>query len=386
LEFALCPIIRKIGVFCHNRLTDRIHRIGAVVMTLSRLDLSDFRNHAELTLRPEGGFIILHGPNGAGKTNILEAVSLLVPGRGLRRSAFSEMANRHGSGGFAISADLDGSRLGTAVQPETPGRRQVQINGAKATINDLAEWLAILWLTPAMDRLFTDGASGRRRFLDRLVLALEPGHALASSRYENALRQRNRMLSEGQGDAGWFDAIEASMAEYGAAIAAARRRTIEQLAVQLLHMPNLPFARPSMVLEQNGLEEAASLQKLWQSERGRDRAAGRTLQGPHRADLIVSHAANSMPASSCSTGEQKALLLSLILAHAHLVKQLRGAPPLLLLDEVAAHLDPARRADLFALLSETGGQVWMTGTEAALFEAAPASAMRLRIAEGGVEY
>jgi DNA replication and repair protein RecF len=355
-------------------------------MTLSRLDLSDFRNHAELTLRPEGGFVILHGPNGAGKTNILEAVSLLVPGRGLRRSAFAEMARRGGSGGFAISATLNDSNLGTAMAPEAPGRRQVHINGAKAAINDLAEWLAILWLTPAMDRLFADGASGRRRFLDRLVLALEPGHALASSRYDNALRQRNRMLSEGQGDVNWFDAIEASMAEYGAAIAAARRRTVEQLSAQLHAMPDLPFARPKMMLEHGGLEDADGLQTLWKAERGRDRAAGRTLQGPHRADLSVSHAGTAMPASSCSTGEQKALLLSMILAHARLVKLLRGTPPLLLLDEVAAHLDPARRADLFALLHETGGQVWMTGTEAALFEAAPSSAMRLRIADGGVEY
>jgi DNA replication and repair protein RecF len=367
------------------RLTAVIVGIGLFSMTLSRLNLSDFRNHASLSLRTGGGFIILHGPNGAGKTNILEAVSLLVPGRGLRRSAFAEMARRDGAGGFAVSAEMDGSSFGTAMAPEASGRRQVHINGAKAAINDLAEWLAILWLTPAMDRLFTDGASGRRRFLDRLVLALEPGHALASSRYDNALRQRNRMLSEGQGDASWFDAIEASMAEYGAAIAAARRRTVEQLSAQLHSMPNLPFARPSMMLEQNGLEHATALQTLWHGERKRDRAARRTLQGPHRADLSVSHAGTAMPASSSSTGEQKAFLLSIILAHARLVKLLRGSPPLLLLDEVAAHLDPARRADLFALLEETGGQVWMTGTEAALFEAAPASAMRLRIADGGVE-
>ncbi len=353
-------------------------------MTLTRLNLSDFRNHTELVLRPEGRFIILHGPNGAGKTNILEAVSLLVPGRGLRRSAFAEMARRGGAGGFAISAELNGSMLGTAVQPDAPGRRHVQINGAKAAINDLAEWLAILWLTPAMDRLFSEGESGRRRFLDRLVLALEPSHALASSRYDNALRQRNRMLSEGQGDASWFDAIEASMAEYGAAIAAARRRTVEQLSAQLKAMPDMPFARPHIMLEQNGLEESEALQLLLNSERPKDRVAGRTLQGPHRTDLIVVHAAYSAPAVSCSTGEQKALLLSLILAHAQLVKALRGAPPLLLLDEVAAHLDPERRADLFALLQETGGQVWMTGTEAALFEAAPSDAMRLRVADGGV--
>jgi DNA replication and repair protein RecF len=354
-------------------------------MALTRLELSDFRNHGLLGLRPTSGLIILHGPNGAGKTNILEAVSLLAPGRGLRRSPFVEMARRDGTGGFAVSAELNGSTLGTAIQPHAPGRRQVHINGAKAAINELAERLAILWLTPAMDRLFTDGASGRRRFLDRFVLALDPGHALASSRYDNALRQRNRMLTEGQGDASWFDAIEASMAEYGAAIAAARRRTVDQLSSKLQGMPETPFARPAIALAQNGPEEVEALMAMLKRERSRDRAAGRTLQGPHRADLVVSHAGNGLPAASCSTGEQKALLLSLILAHAELVKAMRGAAPLLLLDEVAAHLDPGRRADLFALLEETGGQAWMTGTETALFEAAPASAMRLHVAEGGVE-
>ncbi len=354
-------------------------------MTLSRLDLADFRNHAQLSLRPEGNLIILHGPNGAGKTNILEALSLLVPGRGLRRSAFIDMARRGAAGGFAVSAELNGSRLGTAMLSETPGRRQVQINGAKAAINDLAEWLAILWLTPAMDRLFTDSAGGRRRFLDRLVLALEPGHAQASTRYDNALRQRNRMLSEGQGDASWFDAIEAAMAEYGAAVASARRRTITQLSDQLAHMADIPFARPDISLNQDGPDDEDRLRATLAKERRRDRAAGRTLQGPHRADLIVMRAGNNAPAASCSTGEQKALLLSLVLAHARLVRDRRGVAPLLLLDEVAAHLDPARRADLFALLGETGGQVWMTGTEAALFESAPASAMRMRVAEGGVE-
>ncbi len=228
-------------------------------MFLDRLDLSDFRNHAALSLRPDGNFIILHGPNGAGKTNILEALSLLVPGRGMRRAAFADMARRGGGGGFAVSAEMAGSNLGTAMQPDAPGRRQVHVNGAKAAINDLAEWLAILWLTPAMDRLFTDSASGRRRFLDRLVLALEPAHARASSRYDNALRQRNRMLAEGQGDANWFDAIEAAMAEYGAAVASARQRTIGQLSSHLLAMPEMPFARPCILLEQNGPEDEAKL-------------------------------------------------------------------------------------------------------------------------------
>ncbi len=354
-------------------------------MALTRIDLTDFRNHASLSFRPQARLIALHGANGAGKTNILEAVSLLVPGRGLRRAALSEMVRTDGSGGFAVSAELADSHIGTALQAEGAARRQVHINGVAATINELAERLSILWLTPAMDRIFAEGAGSRRRFLDRLVLALVPGHALASNRYDNALRQRNRMLSEGQGDAAWFDAIEASMAEYGAMVAVARFQTVEQLTATLSSMPELPFARPAIAIDDPGPLEQAMLQQALAAGRGRDRAAGRTLTGPHRADLRVHHAGHGALAASCSTGEQKALLLSLILAHAALVKDRRGEPPLLLLDEVAAHLDPQRRAALYELLADTGGQVWMSGTEAGLFDAAGSHAQRLHIADGIVE-
>jgi DNA replication and repair protein RecF len=354
-------------------------------MALTRIDLTDFRNHASLSFRPQGRLIALYGANGAGKTNILEAVSLLVPGRGLRRAALAEMVGNDGGGGFAVSAELADSQIGTALQPATPTRRQVHINGAVATINDLAERLSILWLTPAMDRIFAEGAAARRRFLDRLVLALVPGHALASSRYENALRQRNRMLSEGQGDAVWFDAIEASLAEYGAMVAAARLQTVEQLAATIAAMPDLPFARPMIALDAPVAMEPEMLQMALAAGRVRDRAAGRTLSGPHRSDLLVHHAGHGAPAASCSTGEQKALLLSLILAHAALVKEKRGEPPILLLDEVAAHLDPDRRAALYALLADTGGQVWMSGTEAGLFDTAGSHAQRVHIADGKLE-
>lgn len=350
-------------------------------MALDRLDLTDFRNHAALSVRPQGRFIILHGANGAGKTNILEAVSLLVPGRGLRRANLHEMARQSGAGGFAVSARLGESNLGTAVNAEAPGRRIVHINGANTAINDLAEWLSILWLTPAMDRLFMDGAGARRRFLDRLVLALEPAHALHSSRYENALRQRNRMLSEGQGDAAWFDAVEAGMAQYAAAIIASRARTMAQLSARLAAMPPSPFAKPLLALEDAGIPNAAELAAIWKAGRGRERAAGRTLAGPHRNDLLVRHDGHGQPAASCSTGEQKALLLSLILAHAALVAELRGSPPILLLDEVAAHLDPGRREALFERLYDTGSQVWMTGTEETLFDSAGSDALRLHIAD-----
>jgi DNA replication and repair protein RecF len=352
---------------------------------IARLDLSNFRNHESLSIRPEGRFIVLHGSNGAGKTNILEAVSLLVPGRGLRRAALADMARKDGEGGFAISAQADGSQFGTAVLAENPSRRQLQVNGATAAINDLAQWFAILWLTPAMDRLFADGAGPRRRFLDRLVLALDPAHATHSSRYDNALKQRNRMLGEGQQDVAWFDAIEARLADDGAAIVKARRSMLEKLITEIAAMPASPFANPLLALEGDGLEAPAALAEALRTGRARDREAGRTLVGPHRADLTVTHAGHGQAAALCSTGEQKALLLSLILAHAGLVARLRGAPPILLLDEVAAHLDPERRAALFARLAETGSQVWMTGTEEGLFDSVGPDAMCVRVAEGTLD-
>ena len=351
---------------------------------LDQLDLTDFRNHAALRFRPEEQFIILHGANGAGKTNILEGVSLLVPGRGLRRAALAEMVRKAGAGGFSVSALANGNQFGTAVNAATLGRRHVHINSAATAINDLAQYFAILWLTPAMDRLFADGAGARRRFLDRLVLALDPAHAVHSSRYENALKQRNRMLSEGEQDAAWFDAIEARIAEHGTAIAQARNAMLEQLSVTIDAMPPSPFAKPLLTLAGDGFADVDALADTLRSGRSRDRSAGRTLTGPHRADLEVTHAGHGQPAMNCSTGEQKALLLSVILAHAGLVKHIRGVPPILLLDEIAAHLDPDRRAALFELLAETGSQVWMTGTEEQLFLAAGAGAMRVHIADGAV--
>lgn len=338
-------------------------------MALSRLTLTDFRNHAALSLTPEAQFVALHGANGAGKTNILEAISLLVPGRGLRRAALSEMIRSGGAGGFAVSAEIEGVQLGTGVDADAPERRKVRINGANATINNLAEWLSVIWLTPSMDRLFVDGAGARRRFLDRLVLALEPGHARQSSRYEKAVQQRNRLLGGVSApDPLWLDALEAQMAESGAAIIEARALMLSALVAQLDAAPDGPFAVPNLELVMAGPTAADELRKAWQSSRRRDAAAGRTLTGPHRADLVVHNRATSQAAERSSTGEQKALLLSLILAHAALVTAQRGTPPILLLDEVAAHLDPARRAALFERLAETGAQVWMTGTEVSLFD------------------
>ncbi|WP_404710979.1 DNA replication/repair protein RecF [Sphingomonas sp. MMS24-J13] len=354
---------------------------------ITRLALTDFRNHTDALIAPQPGLVILTGENGAGKTNILEAVSLLSPGRGLRGATLSAMARNDGPGGFAIGARLGDVDIGTGTLAAAPERRQVRINGADASAAALGEWLALLWLTPAMDRLFAEGASGRRRFLDRLVLAREPGHAAHASRYEAAMRARNKLLSEPEGaDPAWLAALESGMAEHGAALAEARARTVAALAERLATQPTGPFARAGLAL--TGWLPTSDVQAALAAElrasRGRDGAAGRTLVGPHRTDLAVTHLDKAMPAELCSTGEQKALLLGLILAHADGVAEQRGERPILLLDEVAAHLDPQRRAALLDRLDRAGGQTWMTGTEPGLFDEAPASATRLTLSEGAI--
>lgn len=349
-------------------------------MALARLVLTDFRNHRDALLTPGSGLVVLTGENGAGKTNVLEAVSLFSPGRGLRGATLSEMARTGGSGGFAVAARLGDVEIGTGADARAPERRQVRINGAAASATSLSEWLSVLWLTPAMDRLFQEGAGGRRRFLDRLVLALEPGHAVHAARYEAAMRARNKLLADARPhDEMWLTALEARMAEHGAALATARKRTVALLSERLIEAPEGPFARAGLALE-GGVED---LGRELARGRTRDAAAGRTLAGPHRTDLAVTHLGKGQPAVRCSTGEQKALLLSITLAHADLVADRAGRRPILLLDEVSAHLDPGRRATLFERLEGGGGQVWMTGTEPALFEGAAAD--RFLVADGRVE-
>jgi DNA replication and repair protein RecF len=347
---------------------------------VSRLSLTDFRSYADALIEPGAGFVLLYGENGAGKTNLLEAVSLLSPGRGIRGAPLSEMARKGGGGEFAVAARAGEIDVGTGTVPSAPERRQVRINGAPASANSLGEWLSVLWLTPAMDRLFTGPAGDRRRFLDRLVLALEPSHARHASRYEAAMRSRNKLLANPEtADPAWLDALETQMAEHGAEIAEARARTVAALGERTSAAPDDRFARAELLLEGwNGGDLASELR----SSRSRDSAAGRSLVGPHRQDLNVVHRAKGMPAAQSSTGEQKALLLGLVLAHADLVAERRGAPPILLLDEVAAHLDPKRRAALFARL-EGRGQVWMTATEAALFDGIVA-ATRFHVSPGAV--
>ena len=354
-------------------------------MSLDRIQLSDFRNHRETRLEGAARFNLLVGENGAGKTNVLEAISLLAPGRGIRRAKLDDMPAQEGEGGFAISADLiagdEPVRLGTGIKAAQPGKRIIQINQTNAPAIRLAEWLSIGWLTPAMDRLFADSAGARRRYMDRLAVAIDPGHARHASRYEAALRERNRLLSDpNPPDRAWLYSIEAQLASVGAMLAQGRARLIGALAAELALVPEEPFARPALsYLPGGALEETGLLAQL-AANRPRDRAAQRTLIGPHRDELQVTMASKGAPAAQCSTGEQKAMLIAITLAHSTLAA--RGRPSLLLLDEVAAHLDPIRREALFERLRAGQAQVWLTGTEPGPFAPMMAQAASWRIADG----
>jgi DNA replication and repair protein RecF len=350
---------------------------------VTRLTLTDFRSHAAATIAAAAGLVVVTGENGQGKTNVLDALSLLAPGRGLRGAPLAEAARHEGAGGWSVAARITAAggdiEIGTGTLPSQPDRRQVRINGASATATAITEWLSVLWLTPAMDRLFSEPPSGRRRFLDRLVLALHPGHGRAVTRYDAAMRQRTRLLLEDAPDPAWLGALEAAMADHGAAIAHARSETVAALGEVLASSPEGPFARAALHID--GWQGDGDFAGALARHRRSDAAAGRATAGPHRSDFGVTHAAKRVPAGQSSTGEQKALLLGIILAHRNLVADRTGAPPLLLLDEVAAHLDARRRAALFEQLLDGGGQVWMTGTEPALFTEA-AAATRIAI-EGG---
>ncbi len=359
---------------------------------LSRLIARDFRNHADLDIAPGARLVALVGENGAGKTNILEAISLFAPGRGLRRAEFSAMARNGGPGGFAVSLTLDRDgaehRLGTGMEP--PGfdgraSRLCRVDGAAASSPvAFSEHFRVVWLTPDFDALFRGPAGDRRRFLDRLVLAVDAGHGTRVSALERALRSRNRLLEEPGQDARWLDAIEREIAELGVAVALARRETVERLDQLIAQSRDdaQPFPWASVRLEGDlddlvavwpAIEAEDRFRQALRQGRPRDRAAGRTLSGPQTSDLVVRHGPKDVPAGTASTGEQKALLIGLVLAHAQLVAQVSGFRPILLLDEVAAHLDPRRRLGLFEALDALSGQVWMTGTDPEAF--APAGAM-----------
>ena len=372
---------------------------------ISTLTLSQFRSYDQLRLSDlPAGLVVLHGANGAGKTNVLEAVSLLAPGRGLR-SAKNEAIQRRGAQAdqpWAVAAQVQhayGSvRLGTGLDPQS-AKRVVRIDGQTARGQSaLADHMACVWVTPQMDRLFLDSTAQRRKFFDRLVYAFDPGHAGRVTRYENALAQRARILKESAEknappSESWLGSLEAQMAESACAIAAARRSFISRLQrvcteSSRAHTDDL-FPRAQLYLRgtlEELLAQASALEvedvfkaQLKQS-RARDALIGGAQSGPHKTDLLVSYAEKDMPAEQCSTGEQKALLMGIILAHATLIAAERGAPPLLLLDEVAAHLDETRRAALYERLRALGGQVWLTGTDASLFDAVKDTARFIDIA------
>ena len=340
---------------------------GLVIETLA---LTHFRSHRATRLAFDGRPVAIVGPNGAGKTNVLEAVSLLSPGRGLRRAAAEDLARRPEVLGWKISASVEGLSAAHEVQTwAEPGEaRLVRIDGKAATQASLGRVLRVLWLVPAMDRLWIEAAEGRRRFLDRLTLSFFPEHAEQSLTYEKAMRDRNRLIKDQVTDAHWYAALEAQMAEAGEAITDHRRAAIARIAAAADPSSALPSADLALTGPE-GSEEPADLAQALAEGRRRDIAAGRTLVGPHRADLQARYAAKDVPADQCSTGEQKALLISLILANARALAQDLGRAPILLLDEVAAHLDERRREALYDEICALGAQALMTGTEAELFAA-----------------
>lgn len=356
---------------------------------LESLSLSHFRSHKMGALSLDGRPVALYGPNGAGKTNILEAVSLFSPGRGIRRSSAEEMTRRPEAIGWKVSGLLraDGQAHEIDIRSENGAARQVQVDGKSAPQVQLGRLARVLWLIPAMDRLWIEGAEGRRRFLDRMTLSFFPDHATATLTYEKAMRERNRLLKDQISDAHWYVALERQMAEAGSRIHQARAASVERLLdAQSQAQTAFPVAELELIQSEGSMPgtESDFLDALADS-RFRDIAAGRSLVGPHRTDMIGTFRDKGVPAKDCSTGEQKALLVSLILANARALKDDIGAPPILLLDEVAAHLDPDRRAALYDEICSLGAQAWMTGTEVGLFEALGPRAQYVEVTdEGGI--
>lgn len=355
---------------------------------IRRLTLTNFRSyHAAQVALDRAGPVVLTGANGAGKTNLIEAISLLAPGRGLRRATMEELAFTEGDGAWAVSAEIEGmlglATLGTGIEPPVneeaaPTRRCRIDRESVGSATAFADHLRVVWLTPAMDPLFNGPASERRRFLDRLVLAVDAQHSSRVAALERSLRSRNRLLEDSPGDSHWLDAIEHETAEVAVAVAAGRAETVNRLSAALAaaraQAPEFPQAEielqgwmEQLLSDHRAVEIEDRYRALLRENRVRDAAAGRTIDGPHLSDLAVRHASKNIPAADASTGEQKALLIRLVLAHAGLIKQMTGFAPLLLLDEVVAHLDPARRAALYDALSSLGAQVWMTGADPVAF-------------------
>ena len=353
--------------------------LACAKLAVTQLRLSNFRSYASGALALSGAPVVLAGPNGAGKTNILDAISLLSPGRGLRGARLSEHVRKGpvvpDAALWAVAATVtrggNEHEIGTGLTlgPNGGEKRHVRLNGVEAKGSaDLGDIVQMIWLTPAMDRLFIESAGGRRRFLDRLALGFEPGHARTSTRYETAMRERARLLKYGPRDPAWLDGLENEMAEAGAAIAQARIATVERLNRALGERQGA-FPSASLALTGEAFDDAQALRDALAASRLRDAEAGRTLPGPHTADLCARHTAKRADARDCSTGEQKALLISIMLADAReLARERDGLAPLLLLDEIAAHLDRSRRAALFEEIRALSAQAWMTGTDLSLFD------------------
>ena len=374
-------------------------------LALTRLTLTDFRNYGGLRLEVAAMRVALTGANGAGKTNLLEAISLLTPGRGLRGASFDELARHGGNSTWAIAAEIDTATgkatLGTGWSGQGEGQeggghsRLVVIDGeVQKSASALGQYMRELWLTPAMDRLFAGPASERRRFLDRLVAAFDPEHGSRIAVFEKVMRERNLLLEESRPDATWLLSLEAHMAEAAVAIAAARLTALDALRTHIgetRESSAFPWGDVSvdgeieaLIAVMPALRAEDEYRRLLADSRRQDRGAGRTLKGPHRSDLSVLPGPKNMPAGLCSTGEQKALLIGLILAQARAVTQVSGMAPLLLLDEVAAHLDRERRRGLFDALAALGCQAWMTGTDAELFEGLGRDAAVFHVEDGTV--
>lgn len=370
-------------------------------LAITRLTLTDFRNSAVLRLPSDAQLVALTGANGAGKTNILEAISLLTPGRGLRGAAFEELARQGGPQSWAIAAEVETGlgpvSLGTGWSGQSEagdgGGRLVVIDGeVQKSSGSLGEYIRLLWLTPAQDRLFAGPASDRRRFLDRLVAAFDPEHASRILVFEKVMRERNLLLEEVRPDPSWLSSLEAQMAEAAVAISAARLVGLEALQTHIGEgraTSSFPWAEiaiegeiEALVAQKPAVQVEDEYRIVLRDSRGLDRAAGRTLRGPHRSDLDVVHGPKRMAAGQCSTGEQKALLIGLVLAQARAVKATAGVAPILLLDEVAAHLDRARRKSLLEALAALGSQSWMTGTDAELFEAIGGQGVIFHVEDG----
>jgi DNA replication and repair protein RecF len=372
---------------------------------IRRLTLANFRSyHAAQLALGTAGPVVLTGANGAGKTNLIEAISLLAPGRGLRRATMEELAFSEGDGAWAVSAEIEGmlglATLGTGIDPpagedSAPSRKCRIDRESVSSAAAFADHLRVVWLTPAMDPLFNGPASERRRFLDRLVLAVDAQHSSRVAALERSLRSRNRLLEDARSDPHWLDAVEHETAEVAVAVAAARAETVNRLAGALAAArdvaPEFPRAQialdgwlEKLLPDHSAIEIEDRYRALLKANRARDAAAGRTLDGPHLSDLVVTHADKNVPAAQASTGEQKALLIRLVLAHAGLIKEMTGFAPILLLDEIVAHLDPARRAALYGALGNLGAQVWMTGADPAAFGDIAARAQMFEVRPGAV--